>query len=144
MILAPTARKLQQSHHHNAQRNRQREHTPSLETSSCSSSSSSGCYSHRRKHKRRHLHRRKHKRRHHRSRRYSLGNYYPGSITCTSSLPKSLQDCIRQGKFLMFDKLLLPQIVRPPLKLARVMPSRVSGMLLTYFHGSRHGTNTYV
>ena len=44
----------------------------------------------------------------------------------------------------MFDRLLLPQIYRPPLNLASVKQSGVSGMLLTYLHGSRHGTNTYV
>ena len=32
----------------------------------------------------------------------------------------------------------------PPLNLARVMQSGVSGMLLTYLHGWRHGANTYV
>ena len=35
------------------------------------------------------------------------------------------------------------KMYRPPLKLARVMQSGVSGMLLTYLHGSRHGTDTY-
>ena len=36
------------------------------------------------------------------------------------------------------------KMYRPPLKLARVMQSGVSGMLLTYLHGSRHDANTYV
>ena len=35
------------------------------------------------------------------------------------------------------------KMYRPPLKLARVMQSGVSGMSLTYLHGSRHGTDTY-
>ena len=35
------------------------------------------------------------------------------------------------------------KMYRPHLKLARVMQSGVSGMLLTYLHGSRHGTDTY-
>ena len=56
-------------------------------------------------------------------------------------LARSLQDRIRWAKFVMFDKLLLPQNV---LKLVRVMQSGVSGMLLTYLHGLRHGTDTYV
>ena len=111
MILALTARKLQQSHLQNAWE-KGRGNTPpwqasqkasrgkrhrrcysssssssfssfssslfsSPETSSRSSSSSSGRYSHQRKHKRHHY----------RTRIYSLGNYYPGSITCAPPLP---------------------------------------------------------
>ena len=127
--------------HSKRPRKRQREHTPSTSSSeghfhgkrhckryssssssasSCSSSTSSGHHSHRRKHKRHHhSHRRKHKRHHHRSRRYSPGNYYPGSITCALPLPRSLQDHIRRGKFVVFDKLLLPQNVPPTPKLGK-------------------------
>lgn len=77
----------------------------SSETLSSSSSSSSGCHSCRRKHK--HCHRR--------SRKYSPVNYYPGSITC-APLPKSLRDRIRQGKYVVFDELLLPHNVSPTQK----------------------------
>ena len=150
-------------------RKRQREHTPSTSSSerhssrkrhcrhysssSSSSSSSSpetssrsfsGCYSHRRKHKRRHSHRRKHKCHHHRSRRYSLGNYYPGSITCAPPLPRSLQNHIRRGKFVMFDKLLIPQNEPPTPNVGKGNAKRSKWhMLLTYLHGSRHETDTY-
>ena len=36
------------------------------------------------------------------------------------------------------------KMYHPPLNLARVKQSGVSGMLLTYLHGSRHETDTYV
>ena len=73
--------------------------SPSLssETSSHSSSSSSAPHSHQRKHKHQKHKHRKHKCRHYRTRRYFL--------------PRSLLDRIRQGKYVMFDKLLLPQNV---------------------------------
>ena len=48
-----------------------------------------------------------------------MRNYYPGSITCAPPLPRSLQDRIRQGKFVMFDKLLLPQNVPPTPKVGK-------------------------
>ena len=168
MILAPTARKLQQSHHQNICPRKGRGNTPPRqapqkvtltgkdtvdatvhppppppETSSRSSSSSSGCYSHRRKHKHRHSHRRKHKRRHHRSRRYSVGNYYPGSITCAPPLPRSLQDRIRRGKFVMLDKLLLPQNVPPTPKVGKGNAKWSKRHVVDLLHGSRHGTDTY-
>ena len=141
MILAPAAQKLQQNHLQNV-REKGRGNTPHRQVPQKvtltekgtidatvhppspplpllpkfphSSSSSSGRHSHRRKHK------------HHRTRKYSLENYYPGSITCAPPLPRNLQDRIRRGKFVVFDKLLLPQNVPPNL---RVKQSGVRGML---------------
>ena len=114
-------------------RKRQRERTPSssssegysrrkrhhrrYSSSSSSSSSSSGTFSSSSSSSSgRHSCRRKHKRRHRRSRKYSPVNYYPGSITCAPPLSRSLRDRIRRGKYVVFDKLLLPHNVPPTQK----------------------------
>ena len=84
-------------------RSRHYSSSSSSSSSSRSSSTSSG----------RHSRRRKHKRRHRRKRRYTPPNYYPGSISCAPPPSRSMRHRIRRGKFVVFDKLLLPQSVPP-------------------------------
>jgi hypothetical protein len=110
---------------------RGRHYSPSSSSSSSSSSRSSSSSSGR------HSCSRKHKRRHRRKRRHSPPNYYPGSISCAPSLPKSLRHRIRRGKFVVIDYSLKAYHL-----LQTVKQSGISARLPTYLPGVRHGIDT--
>ena len=89
-------------------RKRRRHRDSSLSSSSTSSSTSSTSDSSSSSRRRRHHKRRRH-RRHHSSSTAAIA-----SISCSPPLPGHLQDRIKRGKYVNFDKLLLP-VHTPPL-----------------------------